>query len=117
MRVSSLTLTVVAAADRDSAVEILIPSVRQDLSAPLDNGLDQVDLFAGKPSTPLKPNGDEPEFRFAIVTFDMDVRRFISVTRIEEETTRSVSENGRHDFMIRPVTPSRTSRSGVLTRK
>ena len=56
----------------------------------------------GEPPAPLQPDGVEPELCLAIVALDGDVRRFVPVTRVEEEAIRSVSENGRREPRVPP---------------
>jgi hypothetical protein len=36
----------------------------------------------------------QPDLRSLVVTFDMDVRRFVTVGRVEEEAVRTGLENG-----------------------
>ncbi len=50
---------------------------------------DPCELNARKPATNLQSNRIEPEFREFIIPLDMDVRRFDTVPRVEEEPIRS----------------------------
>ena len=61
-----------------------------------DDLLNPADLDPRKSTTPLQPNWVEPEFCRLILTFYMHVRRFIAISRIEEEPKWSNSQNRWH---------------------
>jgi hypothetical protein len=88
VKASSVTETSRADGAWISIVEELIPIPQQYLLMVQDDLLDPVDLFAGKPLASLQMDRIEPEFRLSIVTFYMDVRRFIPVARVKEEAIR-----------------------------
>jgi hypothetical protein len=54
------------------------------------------DLSSVKPATAAKSNRTKPEFRDTVITFNMNVRRFTTITRIEEESERFNPQYGRH---------------------
>jgi hypothetical protein len=45
--------------------------------------------YSRKSATALQPNWIEPELRDSIIPLDVDVRRFVTVSRIEEEAIRA----------------------------
>jgi hypothetical protein len=45
---------------------------------------DPREFYARIPATALQPNWIEPEFRDSIIPLDMDVWRFVTVSRVEE---------------------------------
>ena len=102
--VSSLTRTCAAAGTCVSAVEEFIPAFQQVLLILYDKSLDLVDPVCSKAMAPLQPDRIEPEFRLAVVSFDMHVRRLVSVASVEEETIGATSEYGWHCFIL----PSQT---------
>jgi len=67
----------------------------------LDDLRDAVEFPAGESSTALEPDWVEPELRLAIVALDVGVRRFVPITRIEEETIRAASQDRRLKGMLR----------------
>jgi len=56
------------------------------LSVLLDKFVQPSDLGSAKPATGMKPDRIKPEFGNLIITFNMNVRRFISIARVEEES-------------------------------
>jgi hypothetical protein len=52
----------------------------------LDQRPEPVNLFSRETVVALKPDGVEPEFGLSVVAFDVDVGRFASVARVEEES-------------------------------
>src|SRR5262249_55601872 len=99
-KVSSLTSTWVARASRVSTVEELIPTLQQLFLILLDQLADPIDLFTSETAAALEPDGVEPEFRFAVITFDVDVRRLAPIAGVEEEPKRTHSEYSRHGLML-----------------
>jgi hypothetical protein len=51
---------------------------------------------AAKPATVLQANRIEPKLRDTLVTFDVDMRRLVSISCIEKEPIWSDSEHRRH---------------------
>lgn len=95
--VSSVRVAGVAWAERDLAVEKLIPLVQQFALAPLHDRLDSMEFLSGEPTAPLQADGIELELRLTIITLDMGVWRFVSIVRMEEESLRPNPEDGWHD--------------------
>ena len=99
---SSVTVTEVANTDRDSVVEVVIPSVQQLAPAPFHNRQNSIDLASRKTAASFQKYGIKPKLRFAIISFDVNVRRFLSVARIEEEAIWSFPVDGRHKLIVTP---------------
>src|SRR5262249_38003925 len=99
-RVSSPTSTWASRPWRSSTVEGFIPAVRYLLPMLLDQLVDAVDFFPAEAATALEPDRVEPEFRLAVVSFDMDVRRLTPIAGIEEEPKWTHAEYGRHATML-----------------
>jgi len=57
---------------------------------------DPREFYARKPATALQPNWIEPELRDSIIPLDMDVWRFVTVSRVKEEAIRAGSQYCRH---------------------
>src|SRR5579864_3410465 len=79
------TCKLVALATMTSAVEELIPRLQEMLLMLDDYCLDSSDLIGTKPMTALQLHGFEPELGLQVVAFDMNMRRFTTVTGIKEE--------------------------------
>ncbi len=76
----------------DSVVlEVLIPALEQVFSVLLYESLDSIDLGSGEPVTPAESHRRQPELCLAVIAFDVDMRRFVSVARIEEKSVRAAS--------------------------
>src|SRR5262245_10817452 len=67
----------------------------------LDQVTDAVDLFPAEAVAALQQDEVEPELRFAVVTFHMDVRRLAPIAGVEEEPEWAHAEHGRHADMLR----------------
>jgi hypothetical protein len=67
------------------------------------NLFDSPEFLSRKTSTSFEADWIKPNLRFAIITFHMYVRRFITVTGIEEESIRANSQNGRHQSFANRV--------------
>jgi len=69
--------------------EVLIPSLHK-LEPMISHRLfNPRDLDARESATALQPNWVEPEFCNPIVTLNVDVLRFVAVTRVKEEAIRA----------------------------
>lgn len=60
------------------------------------NHLESADLFPVESTAAVKPDRIKPEFSYLILSFDMDMRRFISVAGIEEKPIRPDPESCWH---------------------
>jgi hypothetical protein len=67
-----------------STLEVVMPCLQQFAFIIHHNPLDPSQFRGAKPNISLQPNGIQPELRHAALSFDMDVRWFASVARIEE---------------------------------
>jgi len=66
--------------------------------------VDSTNLPARKPSTPVQSDRVKPELCQLVLTLDMDMRGFIVISRIEEETIWPDSQNCWHySTFILPV--------------
>lgn len=63
----------------------------------LDDPANSAQLARAKAAAPLKTDGVEPELRRLGFGFHVDVRRFMSIARVEEESVWPGAKNGRHD--------------------
>jgi len=99
-RVSALTNTAVAKAIRLSSVEEFIPAPQQLLAVQLDQFSDAVDLRAGESAAPIQPGWIQPEFRLAIVAFDVNVSWLTTISRVKEKPIGAASQYGRHLRML-----------------
>lgn len=96
IRASSVTVTCRAVANRISIAEEFIPSPQEIFSIFLYKPLYLVDLTLAKPFAILKSNGVKPKFTFVPFALNVDVRRFISVARIKEESVRARNQDSWH---------------------
>jgi hypothetical protein len=67
----------------------------------LDQRADPVDLFPTEAAAALETNRVEPELRFAVVAFDMNVWRLARIPGVKEEPEWSHPKYGRHLPMLR----------------
>ena len=59
-----------------------------------------IEVFPAEAVTALQADRVEPEFRFAFVSFRMDMRRFTVIAGIKEEPKWSAAENRGHATML-----------------
>jgi hypothetical protein len=62
----------------------------------LDKSQESANFLSIKAAAVLEPHRIQPELRNPVLMFNMDVRRFIPVTGVEEETMGSFPEYGWH---------------------
>jgi hypothetical protein len=62
----------------------------------LDKSQEPTHFLSVKAAAVLEPHRIQPELRNPVLMFNMDVRRFIPVTGVEEETIGSFPEYGWH---------------------
>lgn len=67
------------------------------------NVLDSPEFLAREASASLETDWIEPKLRFVIITFDMHVWRFITITGIEEESVWTNSQNGGHQSFAKYI--------------
>src|SRR5947209_4491926 len=96
VRVSSLSVTWRALAAWISSAEVLIPAPQQRGLLILDKLLHLANLAPGEPTLAVEANRFEPELGDAVVTFDVDVRRLATISRIEEKPVGTNSQYRRH---------------------
>jgi hypothetical protein len=70
-------------------MEVFSPTFHQMYLLLSDESAYSVEFFTTEAAAPLQVYGVQPEFRCIIVALDVDVRRLISVTRVEEKAVRS----------------------------
>ncbi len=99
VRLSSVTSTWRAVADRISIAKVVIPLSQQVLQVFLYEFVQPSDLSSAKPATAAKSDRIKPEFRDLVMAFNVNVWRFISITRVEEESVRFNPQYGRPDFL------------------
>jgi hypothetical protein len=59
-----------------------------------------VEVLPAETATTLKSDGIEPELGLPVVAFDVDMRRFAPVARVEEKSVRATSEYSWHGAML-----------------
>ena len=89
---SSVTVTDCARASRFSAAKALIPFLQKQIALLHHMLCDGVQLRAAEPSRPFEGDRMEPELRRLVLTSHMDVRRFTSIQRDEEDNDRVQSQ-------------------------
>lgn len=94
--VSSVRATLCALGVSVSTAEVLIPALDQLGFVFVDAPPDPVKLIPAESAAALKPDRIEPELRNAAISFDVNVRRFITIAGIKEEPLRAKTKNGRH---------------------
>jgi hypothetical protein len=65
---------------------------------------------------PLKADRVEPELGFAIVTLDVDMRRFVPVARVEVEPVRTMTKDSRHNRNVTGQAFAPQSSNGPIQR-
>ncbi len=81
--VSSETATSSAKGTSMSMAEVLIPGLPKFITMITRKLLDPSEFYARKSAAALQPNWIEPEFRDPIIPLNMDVCRFVTVSRME----------------------------------
>jgi hypothetical protein len=82
---SSLSVTFRAAASFRSVPEALIPFLHQHCHVLGHQDLDSAEFRPTEPVVPIQPYRFEPEFRFGIVAFHVNMSRFVPIRRVEKE--------------------------------
>ena len=86
VKVSSVTITISAAGIEISTAEVCIPCLSKGVLIRDHKVLKTTDLCTRESSALLQPNRIEPKFRQVVFSFNMNVGRFIPISRIEEES-------------------------------
>jgi hypothetical protein len=81
-------------------MEELMPTLQQLLLVLFDKSQKAVDLSPRKAVTAFQQDGVEPELGFALLALYMDVGRFISITRVEEQPVRPGPKNRGHVLQL-----------------
>jgi hypothetical protein len=84
-----------------------IPAPLQLLSMLLDQPLNPPNLRGLEATAALKANGAQPELRGIVVSFNVNMRRLISISRVEEETVGTDPQDRRH-LLSRDSSPNQT---------
>ncbi len=113
VRRSAVTVSAVARTCCVSIVEEFIPRARQSFVMISDNLLDPPEFLRREASATFEADRVEPDLRLAVVAFHMYMGRFIAVTRVEEKTVRSNSQDCGHQCSARCV-PSEEASFHVL---
>jgi hypothetical protein len=92
-----------------STVEELMPALQQLRLVLFDQFTDLADLLAAKAVAALQADRVEPELCFAVVVFDVDMRRLTTIASVEKNNGPMRSTVG-----MRPCYPERSNaaRSG-----
>jgi hypothetical protein len=80
-----------------------MPTPQQTFLIVLDQLLYAVDFIPAEAAAVLKPDGFEPELGLVSITLDVDVRRFVRVASIKEESVGPKPQHGWHQFHLAPA--------------
>ena len=72
-------------------LEVLIPTFEQSFAVLLYESLDSVDFSPAEAVTSRESHRSQPELGLAVITFDVDMRRFATIPRIEEHSVGAAS--------------------------
>jgi hypothetical protein len=73
-----------------------MPGPQYPFAVMLDQPMNSAQLDAAEPHTSLKSNRIEPVLGDIITPFDMNMRRLLAVSGVEEEPIRTDAEHRRH---------------------
>jgi hypothetical protein len=96
LRVSSVTVMLSAVGTSASTVEVRIPRLLKHSVVFVHQLLYSAYFRTRKPATTLKANWIKPKFRDFIIALDMNVPRFVAITRVEKESVLTFSQNSWH---------------------
>jgi hypothetical protein len=77
----------------------------------LDQPLNPPNLRRLEATAALKANGAQPELRCIVVSFDVNVRRLVPITRVEKEAVGARPQHRRH----RPTLPEGIGRDEIIS--
>ena len=90
--VLSVEFTLRALGICDSVVlEVLIPILKQLFAVLLYESFDSIDFSPAEAVTSGESRRTQPELCLAGISFDVDMRRFITVARVEEQSVGAAS--------------------------
>jgi hypothetical protein len=93
--------------------EVFIPRIQQVCSLLGNDTLNSTQFRRAKPQTVIVLEWIEPKLGYCVVPRDMDVRRFTSIRRVEEEPIRTAPQNRGHPSTWR-ITPQFSGRALTL---
>lgn len=99
VRWSSVTTSAVTRMCCVSTAEKVIPGIRQLLVMFGNNLLDPPQLLSGEASATFEPDGNKPEFGFALIALHVNMSRFIAVASVKEKPIRSTPQDCRHRIL------------------
>src|ERR1035438_7750944 len=95
-RDASVTCTPCAVTIARSSTKVLMPASHQSIPVFLNQTHDLIHLHLTESLARLQPRGLEPNLGSVPFAFNMHVRRFITVARVEEEAVGADAQDGRH---------------------
>jgi hypothetical protein len=96
LRAASVTVTFVATGMLNSLAEVLIQRLQDLLPILSNNSLNSSHFHWPKAYASVKTKRFQPVLRRTVVAFHMNMGWFVSITGIEQEPTRSASQNSWH---------------------
>jgi hypothetical protein len=108
IKVSSVTVTCCAIADRKSLGEVLIPRSTKLYSVVSHHRLHPANLGPAKAAAPGQPYWIKPELGSVRISLHMHVPWFVSVSRVEKQPIGSAPEDRRHGDNCKPASPVRS---------
>lgn len=115
-RVSFETVTFSTNGTSISTAEVLIPSLHKQYPMITHQSFDSSDLRARKTAAVLQPNRVQSKFCDPVITLNVYMLWFVTVTGIEKESIRSDLQNGGHSVLFPTTQASRFIQSSPATR-
>jgi hypothetical protein len=111
---SSLAVTPLAITSLISVSEILMPSPHQNRSVFANQSLNPPNLHTAKAPAPLKTQRIKPELDLGFLPLHVNMGRFVSIRRVEEEPVWPGSNNCRQRFQCTWSSGSQTAARVLL---
>jgi hypothetical protein len=89
-----------AKAPGPSTLEEFIPFLQQKYLMLFNQIFDAPIFLGAKAMAALQQDGLEPKLCLTIVTFDVDMRRFVTISRVKEYSVWPTAKHGRHQPML-----------------
>ncbi len=97
VNVSPVTVTSPASGNLTSTVEIFIPRLHENRLPRFYYPRNPAYFGRPESATHLKPYRFQPELGDPIISFDVNMRRFVTIARVEEKAIRTFPQYGRHN--------------------
>jgi len=98
LKASSVTTTLCANVVERSTGEVVIPAPQEFTVVFSHEGYDSINLGPAEATTLLQANGIEPDLRYLVIPFNVNMFGLRTIAGVKEEPVWSNPENARHSL-------------------